>query len=302
MTRAVILTGPTASGKTDLSLRLGREFPLEVISADAMMVYRGLDIGTAKPTPQERAGVPHHLIDIREVTEDYDVVQFARDAVAAVEEVRARGRLPLIVGGTAFYLSALLRGLPTTPPSDPAAMRALEDELAERGLEAMLAEVAALRPAELVRIERNPRRLLRSLEVYRATGRFPSEFPQAQPVLSAEVVAISPPEAELERRIALRTDRMIADGLVEEALRVLGPLRQAARRPTALQAIGYREALVFAQGLTDRARMRADIVLATRRYAKRQRTFLRTQLGAALHDPLQAERIMKQKIHDLEIS
>lgn len=283
-----ILTAPTAAGKTALALELGEALGVEVVSADAFLVYRGLDIGTAKPTKAERARVPHHLIDIRDPWEDYDVAQFVADAETVIAGVRARGKLPLVVGGTGFYLSALTRGLPTTPRADPEMQREVEAELASRGLGALLADIEAARPQELARLQRNPRRVVRTLEVWRRTGRFPSEFPRAAPAFAYHTVAFSPPFEELEKRIAARVDAMFQAGWageVRELTRQLSAHDVTTSRPTALQAIGYAEVAAFLNGELSEEEARVAVVAATRGYARRQLTWIRTQLGAQLGAP-----------------
>ena len=277
-----MLTAPTASGKTALALRLGTRFPAEVVSADAFLVYRHLNIGTAKPTPVERARVPHHVVDLREPWEAYDVAQYVRDAEAAITDILVRGRLPLIVGGTGFYLSALIHGLPTTPPADPAARGAIEAELAARGLDALLAEVAAVNPAEAARLQRNPRRVVRALEVYRRSGRFPSQFARAAPRFRYAPVAYAPPPDVLNGRIAARVDAMFAAGLVEEVRGVLALLDACVPAATALQAIGYKQVAAHLAGEVSLDQAKLDVVRASRAYARRQLTWLRTQLGAEL--------------------
>ncbi|MEF2277847.1 tRNA (adenosine(37)-N6)-dimethylallyltransferase MiaA [Deinococcus sp. YIM 134068] len=277
-----ILTAPTAAGKTALALALGARLPLEIVVADAFTVYRGLDLGTAKPTPAERAAVPHHLLDVADVREEYDVARYVREAEAAIGDVLARGRLPLVVGGTGFYLSALVRGLPLTPPADPAVRAEVETELAARGLDALLAEVEAVSPAEAARLERNPRRVVRALEVYRRTGRFPGEFGRSTPAHTYRVFAFSRPWPELEARIRARVEATLAAGWPEEAAWLasqVSPDREP--RPTVWQALGYREALAVHTGTLTPEQAAHAITLATRQYAKRQLTWIRTQLGAA---------------------
>ncbi|BDP41301.1 tRNA dimethylallyltransferase [Deinococcus aetherius] len=283
MTRAPIpiLTASTAAGKTALALDLGAEFGLEIVAADAFTVYRGLDIGTAKPTPEERAAVPHHLLDVADVGEDYDVARYTREAEAALGDVLARGRVPLVVGGTGFYLSALVRGLPLTPPADPATRAEVEADLAERGLGALLAEVEARNPAEAARLERNPRRIVRALEVYRRTGRFPGEFGHRPPAFIYRVFAFTRPWPELEARISARVGVMLAAGWPGEAAWLasqVSPDRDP--RPTVWQALGYREALAVHTGTLTPEDAARVIALATRQYARRQLTWMRTQLGA----------------------
>ncbi|EYB68207.1 tRNA delta(2)-isopentenylpyrophosphate transferase [Deinococcus phoenicis] len=289
MTCVPILTAPTAAGKTALALRLARQFGLEVVAADAFTVYRGLDIGTAKPTPAERAQVPHHLLDVADVTEDYDVARYVREAETAIKAVLARGRLPLVVGGTGFYLSALLRGLPLTPPADPCLRAEVEADLAARGLDALLAEVQAARPAEAARLERNPRRVVRALEVYRRTGKFPGEFGYSPPAFRTRVFAFTRPWPELEARTAARVDAMLAQGWPQEAAWLAAQVSpEQTPRPTAWQALGYREALAVHAGTLAPEEAARRITLATRQYAKRQLTWTRTQLDAA---PLAADEV-----------
>ncbi len=275
-----MLSAPTASGKTALALQLGARFPLEVVSADAFLVYRHLDVGTAKPTPEERAKVAHHVVDVREPWESYDVAQYVRDAEAAILDILARGRLPLVVGGSGFYLSALMGGLPTTPRADPHTQREIEAELAERGLDALLAQIAAVRPEEVSRLQRNPRRVVRALEIYRRTGRFPSQFPRTPPRFQYALTAYAPPPEVLEARIAARVDAMFAAGLAEEVRGVLAWL--AGRNGPALQAIGYKQVVAHLAGELSLQQARQDVVRATGAYAKRQLTWLRTQLRADL--------------------
>ena len=277
-----ILTAPTASGKSALALALGERFGLELVSADAFTVYRGLDVGTAKPSADERARVPHHLIDLRWPWENYDVARYVEDAEAAIADILTRGRTPLVVGGTGFYLSGLLHGLPLTPPADPGIRAEVEGELLERGLAALLADIAALNPAEADRMERNPRRVVRALEVHRQTGRFPGDFGRSAPGFTYQVFAFERPAAKLSARVEARTGHMLSGGLLEETRWLAEHVPLTEPRPTAWQAIGYREALDLLEGRASLEETRARIVTATLAYAKRQRTWIRTQLGVAL--------------------
>lgn len=289
-----MLAAPTASGKTALALKLGARFPLEVVSADAFLVYRRLDIGTAKPTLWEREEVPHHAVDLREPWEGYDVTQYVRDAEAATLDILARGRLPLVVGGTGFYLSALMHGLPTTPRADPQLQREIEAELHGRGLDALLLEIAAVRPEEIPRLQRNPRRVVRALEIYRRTGRFPSQFPRTPPRFRYALTAYAPPPEVLEARIAARVNAMFAAGLVGEVREVLRSLN--GRSGTALQAIGYKEVAAYLTGEVTLEEARLNVVRATQSYARRQLTWLRTQLRAEL---LSGEEGAERQLTDL---
>lgn len=281
-----ILTAPTAAGKSALALSLAASRPVEIVAADAFTVYRGLDIGTAKPSAAQRAAVPHHLLDVVEVTEGYDVARYVREAEAALAEIRARGRVPLVVGGTGFYLSALVRGLPLTPPADRAVQAEVEAELRERGLAALLSDMARVNPGEAARMQGNPRRVVRALEVYRRTGRFPGEFGHRPPSFSYRVFAFTPPPPELEARIAARVEEMLAGGWPEEAAWLAAQVPpDTAPRPTVWQALGYPEALAAARGELSPQEAARRITLATRRYARRQLTWLRTQLGAEVGGP-----------------
>ncbi|MBB5233172.1 tRNA (adenosine(37)-N6)-dimethylallyltransferase MiaA [Deinococcus budaensis] len=281
-----ILTAPTAAGKTALALALSERFPLEVVAADAFTVYRGLDLGTAKPTPAERRAAPHHLLDVVDVTQTYDVARYVRQAEAAIADVLARGRVPLVVGGTGFYLSGLVRGLPLTPPADPAVRAEVEADLAARGLDALLAEVERASPAEARRLERNPRRVVRALEVHRRTGRFPGEFGSTVPAFAYRVFAFTWPWPELEARIAARVGQMLAGGWPQEAAWLAAQVPpDGDPRPTVWQALGYREALAVHRGELSPQAAGERITLATRQYAKRQLTWTRTQLGAPPSSP-----------------
>ena len=287
-----ILTAPTAAGKSGMAIELALEAGrVEIVSADAFLVYRGLDIGTAKPTPDERQGVPHWLLDLADVTESYDVARYVEAAQAAIADILERGKTPLVVGGTGFYLSALMNGLPLTPKSDPGARAALEQELAERGLDALLAEIEASNPAEARRMERNPRRVLRALEVKRQTGRWPGEFGNTRPMFRYRVAAFSPPPAEQERRIAERTGRMFAAGWPAEAMWLASKVDPSALpRPTVWQALGYEQALAVGRGRLSAEAAVEGVVLATRQYAKRQLTWIRNRLGASVLEPGAARR------------
>ena len=289
-----VLTAPTASGKTALALALAEEFGLEIISADAFTVYRGLDIGTAKPSAAERARVPHHLLDVADVTEQYDVAQWLQEAQEAAGQLLASGQRPLVVGGTGFYLRALSSGLPLAPAADATVRAELEAELAERGLDALLADIVRVRPDQLARMERNPRRMVRALEVYRRTGRFPADFGHAAPPFRVRFFAFSPPLPELERRIGERTQALLRAGWPAEAAWLaeqVAPHTQP--QPTAWQALGYREALALARSELDEGAAAKAITLATRRYAKRQRTFIRTQLHTPLLSPEAAAKALR---------
>lgn len=225
--------------------------------------------------------MPHHLLDVADVREGYDVARYVREAEAALADILARHRRPLIVGGTGFYLSGLTRGLPLTPPVDPGVRAEVEAELERRGLDALLGDVEAVNPAEASRLERNPRRVVRALEVYRRTGRFPGEFGHSTPAFTYRAFAFTRPWPELEGRIAARVKAMLAGGWPEEAAWLASQVPpERGSRPTAWQALGYREALAVYGGHLLPEEAGARIALATRQYAKRQLTWAQTQLRA----------------------
>jgi tRNA dimethylallyltransferase len=276
-----VLVAPTASGKTAAVLRLA-ERPegrgLEVVNADALQVYRGFDIGTAKPTAVERARVPHHLIDLVAPETAMDVATWtaaAEDAIAAALE---RGARPLVVGGTGFYVDALELGVPTTPAADPALRAALEAERAERGDAALLADLRSAAPTDADRSQGNPRRVVRALEVLRATGRPPSSFPRRPPRFAIRAFAALPSAAALDARVPARVAAMVGAGWLDE---VAGLVARVPPTAPAWQAIGYASLAQVVRGETALASALSAITLATRRYAKRQRTwFARRPAGA----------------------
>ncbi|MEY4531350.1 MAG: hypothetical protein RLZZ156_2071 [Deinococcota bacterium] len=281
-----ILCGVTASGKTALSLELAESFAVEIISADAMMVYTGLDIGTAKPSVLERKAVPHHLIDIVPPNTNFSVAAWVRGAETAISEILARGKMPLVVGGTGFYIRALSQGLPSTPMSDLATMQRLEVELKAQGLDAMLSELEQFSPEDALKSQRNPRRVLRALEILRGTGKAPSEFAPIPPKYTFTKLALIPPTPLLESRIEQRTKWMFENGLLEETQTLLPIFARDGRRATSFQAIGYKQALDHILGVTDNAGNTVQISLeeterrinlATRQYAKRQGTWFKAE-------------------------
>ena len=295
MLKIPVLAGPTASGKTALSLALAAHHRIEVISADAMMVYRQLDIGTAKPSRFERDQVPHHLIDIADPNTDFSVTEWVVAGESAIADVVQRGKIPLVVGGTGFYIRALSQGLPSAPPSDPDAMGRLEVELRSQGLDRMIAELGAVSPSDAKRTQRNPRRVLRALEILRGTGRAPATFSPTAPRFSYQKFVLLPDKALLETRIAARTSAMLMGGLLEETRDLLGVFSRDGRRATSFQAIGYKQALDHLLGVPDGAGVvqpislaetERRINLATRQYAKRQATWFAREPDAQIFGSL----------------
>ena len=274
-----ILSGPTASGKTDLSLRLAGRLDAEIVSVDSMAVYRGLDIGTAKPTAAQRALVPHHLVDLVDPGEIYTVARWLADAAAAVEACRGRGKKVLFVGGTPLYLRALRDGLDPQPGMDADFRGRLAEEAEMTGVGPLHDRLAAVDPVAAARIHpHDARRIIRALEVVHVTGRpmasswFDSR--PSHPVFDRQMMILDQPRRMLCERIDRRVEAMFADGLVEEAM-------AAAARPsgigaTARQAAGYAEALDVAAGLKTVAQAIRLTQQRTRQLAKRQRTWLRS--------------------------
>ncbi|WP_038057067.1 tRNA (adenosine(37)-N6)-dimethylallyltransferase MiaA [Thermus amyloliquefaciens] len=277
-----VLAGPTGSGKTLLAMRLGEELPLEVVSADATMVYRGLDIGTDKPTLEERRRVPHHLVDILDPSEALSVVRWVELAEAAIADILARGGVPLVVGGTGYYIRALSQGLPTLPPPDPQVQAALWRELEERGLEALAAELHRVSPGDALRVGGNPRRLVRALEVVRRTGIPPARFPLRPPRFAYRKLVLWPERPWLFPKLEERARRQFAQGLVEE---VRALLERYPTMPTALQAIGYKEVVGYLKGEYGLAEALARDIQAVKAYAKRQYTWFRREPGDVTYLP-----------------
>jgi tRNA dimethylallyltransferase len=277
--RVVLLMGPTGAGKSDVALELAARMPVEIVSVDSAMVYRGLDIGTAKPAREVREGIPHHLVDVLDPAESYSAGQFLHDAIEAIGAIHARGRVPLLVGGTMLYFHTLLNGLARLPPADAKVRRELDARLASDGSVALHAELRRVDPDAAARIHPNdPQRIQRALEVHRLTGRPISALQRDRPVPLAGTrvgcFVISPPRQDLHTRIARRFEQMMAAGFLDEVrhLRARGDL--TADKP-ALRAVGYRQLwqhLDGAVGLEEAAR---NGIVATRRLAKRQMTWLR---------------------------
>ncbi|TVP90615.1 MAG: tRNA (adenosine(37)-N6)-dimethylallyltransferase MiaA [Thioalkalivibrio sp.] len=275
--------GPTATGKTALALELAERIGAEIVSVDSALVYRGMDIGTAKPSRAERARVPHHLIDIREPEETWSAADFAEHARRLIGEIHRRGRVPLLVGGTMLYFRALIDGLDRMPEVDPEVRLALRARLPQVGAAALHAELRAVDPVSARRIHPNdPQRILRALEIYRSTGQPLSAFQSGR--VSAlpddwHCLALLPEDrARLRERIALRFDAMMAAGLERE-------LRDLMARPSltadhaSQRAVGYRQGWQWLGGEIDYASFRQRAITATRQLAKRQLTWLRGMDG-----------------------
>ncbi|PRY48754.1 tRNA dimethylallyltransferase [Geodermatophilus tzadiensis] len=270
----VAVVGPTATGKTALAVQLARRLGGEVVNADSMQLYRGMDIGTAKPDAGERQGVPHHLLDVWHVRQPASVVEYARLARAEVDRLRAAGTVPLLVGGSGLYVRAVLDDL-DFPGTDPAVRARLGTELADAGPAALHARLAAVDPeAAAAVLPSNGRRIVRALEVVELTGRpFRATLPEPRPHYPAVVVGLDREPAELDARVAERVDRMWAAGLVAEveALAADG-LREG---PTAARALGYAQVLAQLDGALTADEARERTVTTTRRFVRRQRSWFR---------------------------
>jgi tRNA dimethylallyltransferase len=278
--RLLALAGPTASGKTDAALALAARIPCEIVSVDSALVYRGMDIGTAKPTAAERAAVPHHLIDIRDPAQAYSAAEFATDARNLVAEVNGRGRVALLVGGTMLYFKALFQGLDAMPPADADLRREIEAEAVQHGWPALHAQLAQVDAATAARLSPNDsQRIQRALEVWRSTGRPLSDYqrgvPGAAALKPAALLSLEPTDrAWLHRRIAERFDAMLAAGFLDEvrALRARGDLHPSL---PSMRSVGYRQAWQALDEGWPAAELRDRGVFATRQLAKRQLTWLR---------------------------
>jgi tRNA dimethylallyltransferase len=276
----IAVVGPTASGKSALALALARERGGEIVSCDSLQVYRGLDIGSAKATAEERAAVPHHLVDVVEPDQDFSAADYARLARAALDDIAARGRLPIVAGGTGLYLRALRRGLFAGPSRDPDLRRRLEGIAQRRGDARLHRLLARVDPESAARIETGDRlRVIRALEVFRASGR-PLSAHHREDAARPDgrrwlVVGLDPPREELRAAVERRTRDMLAGGLLEEVRGLLARYGGADLRP--LRAIGYRQAVSVVRGAQTVDDAQRDIVKETMRYAKRQMTWFRHQ-------------------------
>ncbi|CAG0979627.1 tRNA dimethylallyltransferase [Burkholderiales bacterium] len=285
-----MLMGPTAAGKSALALALAGALGGEIVSVDSAQVYRGMDIGTAKPDAATRARVPHHLIDLIEPTQAYSAARFCADATEAIAAIRMRGRVPILAGGTMLYFKALTEGLSALPRADAAVRAAIDAEAARVGwpqMHAALARVDAVTAARLA--PGDSQRIQRALEVHRLTGRPLSSWhgqrrPAARSLAGAVRIALVPADRErLHREIALRFDAMLDAGLVEELAGLRGRHALEPSMP-AMRCVGYRQAWRYLDGEIDRAALRAEGVAATRQLAKRQSTWLRSTPALAF-DP-----------------
>ena len=278
--KILVIVGPTASGKTRMAVELAKAHNGEVVSADSMQIYRRMDIGTAKPTAEEMDGVPHHMIDVADPEEDFSVARYVELASACVDDILARGKLPIVAGGTGLYVDSLLSGRTFAAFSPESALRKeLEEELADRGGEAMLEELSRVDPEAAARLHPNDhKRIVRALEVYRSTGKTISEHNRETralpPRYEAPTIGLNfQDRADLWARIDQRVDQMAAAGLEREVRELLSS--GLSPRCTAMQAIGYKEFVAAVEGTMTWREAEELVKLRSRQYAKRQLTWFR---------------------------
>src|ERR1700719_4226432 len=289
--RALLLMGPTGSGKSDIAMRLAELLPLDMVSVDSALVYRGMDIGTAKPSAAMRSRVAHHLIDIRDPTESYSAGEFTRDAWRAMQEIWRRGRQPLLVGGTMLYFHALSHGIAVLPEADAAVRASIEREAASLGWAALHRELGQVDPAAAARIHVNdPQRIQRALEVYRLTGETITKLQQDRLSAFADVdvteFALAPLERrDLHTRIELRFDAMLAAGLLAEGRSLFERSDLSAEHPS-MRAVGYRQLWRHLAGQCALDEAVEKAIAATRQLAKRQLTWLRRRERAQWFDSM----------------
>ncbi|WIE51187.1 tRNA (adenosine(37)-N6)-dimethylallyltransferase MiaA [Pseudomonas sp. GM17] len=303
---AIFLMGPTAAGKTDLAIELTKVLPCELISVDSALVYRGMDIGTAKPSKEVLAEFPHRLIDILDPAESYSAADFRTDALAAMADITARGKIPLLVGGTMLYYKALLEGLADMPPADPQVRAELEEEAARLGWQALHDQLAIIDPESAARIHPNdPQRLTRALEVYRVSGLSMTAHRLRQSAQSTEAaasgrgqlpytvanLAIAPANRQvLHERIAQRFTIMLEQGFVDEVVALRSRSDLHAGLPS-IRAVGYRQVWDHLDGKLTFAEMQERGIIATRQLAKRQFTWLRSWADLHWLDSLDCDNL-----------
>ncbi len=304
----ICLMGPTACGKTWLGIELARRLGGEIISTDSALIYRGMDIGTAKPTAAERQGIPHHLIDILDPADSYSAADFRQDALSLISQIRSRGRLPILVGGTMLYFRALLEGISSLPPSDPAVREELQQCLEQQGLEALHRRLQQEDPVSAARIRpQDTQRILRALEIRIISGRTMTELlsadPGSGPGFPALQLALLPRDREaLRQRIGQRFDRMLADGFEAEVARLRQRGDLSLDLPS-MRCVGYRQCWQYLDGLLDRQEMIYRSKVATCQLAKRQITWIRGwKLPCSLLDPGEDPEALLQQSLDLAAS
>ena len=304
---AIFLMGPTASGKTALAVELAQKLNTEIISVDSALVFKGMDIGTAKPTLSERQGIPHHLIDILDPAESFSTGSFRKQALALMDDISRRGKVPVLVGGTMLYFNALFNGLAELPEANPEVRQKLDEELVQLGKQAMHDRLKSIDPESAQRIHPNdPQRVQRALEVYEISGQPITQFfreAQKNKIPFKKIKLIIAPEdrKQLHEKIALRFKLMIKQGLIDEvnALYLRGDLTD---KMPSVRAVGYRQAWSYLQGEYDLETMIEKGIIATRQLAKRQFTWLRREQDAlhfASSELSLADKVLEQIKDDL---
>jgi tRNA dimethylallyltransferase len=286
MKPAILLMGPTASGKSALALELSALLPIEIVSVDSAQVYRGMDIGTAKPDAATRSRLAHHLVDVIDPDQSYSAARFRTDALSAMAAIRSRGRIPLLVGGTMLYFKALREGLSRLPQADASLRRELDNRAAVAGWPALHAELARVDPATAARLKTtDSQRIQRALEVYRISGKPLSALQGAREPDNAPdflaIALVAPDRAELHRRIAARFDAMLAAGLIDEVRALRQRFSLTAAMPS-MRCVGYRQVWDVLEGVQPEHGLRERGIAATRQLAKRQLTWLRSMEAQAL--------------------
>lgn len=295
--KVIVICGPTASGKTALSIQLAEKINGEIISSDSMQIYKYMDIGTAKPTQEEMQGIPHYLLDFIEPNQRYSVAEFKKDAEAAIEEILSKGKTPIVVGGTGLYVDSLIYGIEYQDIQlDEKYRQELENRTIKEGLEKLYNEALKIDPQAMEKISSNDKkRILRVLEIYKATGKTKTE----QEIESRKngikydykVFAINWDRKLLYERINKRVDIMIEQGLIQEVEQLL---KKYDKFPTAMQGLGYKEVVEYLQGVTTREKMIDKIKMETRRYAKRQITWFKKNKQTIWIGPQDLQKILDE--------
>lgn len=298
--KVIVICGPTASGKTALSIKLAKKINGEIISSDSMQIYKYMDIGTAKPTKEEMQGIPHHLLDFVEPNQRYSVAEFKKDAEKAIEEILAKGKVPIIVGGTGLYVDSLIYGIEYQDIElDEKYRQELEERAQKEGLEKLYAEAQKIDPQAMEKISQNDKkRILRVLEIYKATGKNKTE----QEIESRKkgvkydykVFAINMEREILYERINKRVDIMIKQGLIQEVEQLL---KKYDKFPTAMQGLGYKEVVQYLQGELTKEEMIEKLKMETRRYAKRQITWFKKNKQTIWINPQDLHKILDEINH-----
>ena len=306
---AILLMGPTASGKTAVALELAQALPCEIVSVDSALVYKGMDIGTAKPDAATLQAFPHHLVDVIEPHERYSAARFRDDALAAMRDITERGRIPLLVGGTMLYFKALTEGLNELPEADPVIRLVIDTMAEEQGWPAVYDKLQTLDPATAARLQPNDvQRVQRALEIYYITGKTMGELLQKPryvyfPYTPLKIALVPEDRARLHERIERRFEAMLDAGLVDEVARLRGEYGLDAKMPS-MRCVGYRQALQHLDGELTREELVVHAIAATRQLAKRQLTWLRAMSDVALFDCLAQDlsaRVLEHVQRELEV-